>query len=151
VDLSQSWLRARYALGAAAISIPGQLHEHFPATRTVEGRVHFAGDHTSLKPAWIEVPWKAASAPHWGLVAASRGQVPIHRGDPHMTDTLIALIAAVVFVTGVITGIIVVVSLAIRREDRSGSLWAGAQGRVARGARFLNGVSISDGSGPKLP
>ena len=24
------------------------------AGRTVEGRVHFAGEHTSLKPAWIE-------------------------------------------------------------------------------------------------
>jgi monoamine oxidase len=54
VGLSQSWLRARYALGEATIATPGQLHEHFPDTRTAEGRVHFAGDHTSLKPAWIE-------------------------------------------------------------------------------------------------
>jgi monoamine oxidase len=52
--ISQSWARARYALGEAAIATPGQLHEHHPATRTTEGRVHFAGDHTSLKPAWIE-------------------------------------------------------------------------------------------------
>lgn len=52
--VSQSWARARYALGETAMATPGQLHEHFPATRTVEGRVHFAGDHTSLKPAWIE-------------------------------------------------------------------------------------------------
>ncbi|WP_316527999.1 FAD-dependent oxidoreductase [Kitasatospora brasiliensis] len=51
---TQSWARARYALGEAAIFTPGQLHEHHPATRTVEGRVHFAGEHTSLKPAWIE-------------------------------------------------------------------------------------------------
>ncbi|WP_067816287.1 flavin monoamine oxidase family protein [Nocardia inohanensis] len=54
VGLSQSWQRARYALGEAVIPTPGQLHEHHAATRTVEGRVHFAGDHTSLKPAWIE-------------------------------------------------------------------------------------------------
>ncbi|WP_067721149.1 FAD-dependent oxidoreductase [Nocardia yamanashiensis] len=54
VGLSQSWQRARYALGEALIPTPGQLHEHHAATRTVEGRVHFAGDHTSLKPAWIE-------------------------------------------------------------------------------------------------
>lgn len=54
VGLSQSWQRARYALGEAVIPTPGQLHEHHAATRTVEGRIHFAGDHTSLKPAWIE-------------------------------------------------------------------------------------------------
>ncbi|MFI9274407.1 flavin monoamine oxidase family protein [Kitasatospora sp. NPDC052896] len=51
---TQSWARARYALGEAVIFTPGQLHELHPATRTVEGRVHFAGEHTSLKPAWIE-------------------------------------------------------------------------------------------------
>jgi monoamine oxidase len=54
VGATQSWARARYALGEAVIFTPGQLHEHHAATRTVEGRVHFAGEHTSLKPAWIE-------------------------------------------------------------------------------------------------
>lgn len=54
VGATQSWARARYALGEAAMFTPGQLHELHPATRTVEGRVHFAGEHTSLKPAWIE-------------------------------------------------------------------------------------------------
>lgn len=54
VGATQSWARARYALGEAVIFTPGQLHELHPATRTVEGRVHFAGEHTSLKPAWIE-------------------------------------------------------------------------------------------------
>ncbi|GAB2609957.1 FAD-dependent oxidoreductase [Streptomyces capparidis] len=54
VGATQSWTRARYALGEAVIFTPGQLHEHHQATRTVEGRVHFAGEHTSLKPAWIE-------------------------------------------------------------------------------------------------
>ncbi|MFI1920397.1 FAD-dependent oxidoreductase [Nocardia sp. NPDC020380] len=54
IGLSQSWQRARYALGEAVIPTPGQLHEHHAATSSVEGRLHFAGDHTSLKPAWIE-------------------------------------------------------------------------------------------------
>jgi monoamine oxidase len=54
VGATQSWARARYALGEAVIFTPGQLHELHPATHTVEGRVHFAGEHTSLKPAWIE-------------------------------------------------------------------------------------------------
>ncbi|MCP2168552.1 flavin monoamine oxidase family protein [Goodfellowiella coeruleoviolacea] len=51
---TQSWTRNRYALGEAAIFTPGQLHEYHAATRTTEGRLHFAGEHTSLKPAWIE-------------------------------------------------------------------------------------------------
>lgn len=53
VGLSQSWMQAHYALGEAAIPMPSQLTELHQATRTVEGRVHFAGDHTTLKPAWI--------------------------------------------------------------------------------------------------
>ncbi|GAB0104208.1 hypothetical protein JMUB6875_31820 [Nocardia sp. JMUB6875] len=51
--LSQSWMQAHYALGEAAIPMPSQLTELHRFTRTVEGRVHFAGDHTTLKPAWI--------------------------------------------------------------------------------------------------
>lgn len=51
---TQSWTRNRYSLGEAAIFTPGQLHEYHEATRTIEGRVHCAGEHTSLKPAWIE-------------------------------------------------------------------------------------------------
>ncbi|MFB7619304.1 flavin monoamine oxidase family protein [Kitasatospora sp. NPDC056181] len=54
VGATQSWARARYALGEAVMFTPGQLHELHPASRTIEGRVHFAGEHTSLKPAWIE-------------------------------------------------------------------------------------------------
>ncbi|HEY0022332.1 MAG TPA: FAD-dependent oxidoreductase [Longimicrobium sp.] len=51
---TQSWLRNRYAFGEAAVFTPGQvtqLHLHIP---TPEGPVHFAGEHTSLKHAWIE-------------------------------------------------------------------------------------------------
>ncbi|MFB9367957.1 flavin monoamine oxidase family protein [Kitasatospora sp. NPDC001664] len=54
VGVTQSWARARYALGEAVIPTPGQLHELHPAAGRPEGRVHFAGEHTSLKPAWIE-------------------------------------------------------------------------------------------------
>ncbi|QIS02248.1 NAD(P)-binding protein [Nocardia brasiliensis] len=54
VGVTQSWARARYALGEAAMPAPGQLHEHHLAARAAEGRVHFAGDHTSLNTAWIE-------------------------------------------------------------------------------------------------
>jgi monoamine oxidase len=42
IGATQSWTRNRYALGEAAI-FPGQLHEYHAATRTIEGRAHFAG------------------------------------------------------------------------------------------------------------
>jgi len=48
---TQSWLRNRYACGEAAVFSPGRLH---PAIPTPEGPIHFAGEHTSLKHAWIE-------------------------------------------------------------------------------------------------
>ncbi|MFF3227443.1 flavin monoamine oxidase family protein [Nocardia suismassiliense] len=69
VGLTQSWVRARYALGEAAIPTPGQLHDHHGATRTVEGRTHFAGDHTSLDTAWIE----------GALESGVRAAVEVHR------------------------------------------------------------------------
>lgn len=51
---TQSWLRNRYACGEAAVLTPGQFARLYPHIPTPEGPVHFAGDHTSLKPAWIE-------------------------------------------------------------------------------------------------
>jgi hypothetical protein len=57
------------ALREAAIFTPGQLHDYHPATRTVEDRVHFAGEHTSLKPAWIE----------GSLESAARSALEVHQ------------------------------------------------------------------------
>ncbi|WP_308072754.1 flavin monoamine oxidase family protein [Streptomyces bambusae] len=51
---TQSWARDPYAYGEASVLLPGQHTELFPDIRTAEGPLHFAGDHTSLKPAWIE-------------------------------------------------------------------------------------------------
>jgi monoamine oxidase len=51
---TQSWLRNRYALGEAAVFTPRQFTELHPSITTVEGPVHFAGEHTSLKHSWIE-------------------------------------------------------------------------------------------------
>ena len=53
---TQSWMRDPYAYGEAAIFNPGQLHllqKHIISTEW-EGKAHFAGEHTSLKHAWIE-------------------------------------------------------------------------------------------------
>nr|BFF04698.1 flavin monoamine oxidase family protein [Streptoalloteichus tenebrarius] len=51
---TQSWLRNRYAGGEAAVFTPRQLTELQPSIPTPEGPVFFAGDHVSLKHAWIE-------------------------------------------------------------------------------------------------
>jgi monoamine oxidase len=51
---TQSWLRNRYAFGEAAVFTPGQLTEPHPDIPTPEGVLRFAGEHTSLKHAWID-------------------------------------------------------------------------------------------------
>ncbi|HEX2081428.1 MAG TPA: FAD-dependent oxidoreductase [Longimicrobium sp.] len=51
---TQSWLRNRYAFGEAAVFTPGQLTQFHLDIPTAEGPVHFAGEHTSLKHAWVE-------------------------------------------------------------------------------------------------
>ncbi|WP_316823114.1 flavin monoamine oxidase family protein [Pedobacter gandavensis] len=53
---TQSWMRDPYAYGEAAIFNPGQLHllqKHIISTEW-DGKAHFAGEHASLKHAWIE-------------------------------------------------------------------------------------------------
>ncbi len=66
VGASKVWHDDPYAGGAFALFDPGQqtlLHEHIVAP---EGRVFFAGEHTSLNHAWIQ------GALESGLIAASR-------------------------------------------------------------------------------
>jgi len=56
--------------------------------------------------------------------------------------TLIALGAIGLFTAGVIAGIIGVVSLAIRREERNHSLTSAATDNLTRAGRWLNGVHV---------
>jgi hypothetical protein len=56
----------------------------------------------------------------------------------------VAIGMALVFATGVVLGVIAMVSMAIRREDKRGSLTGEAPGVLARGARRLNGVGLRD-------
>jgi len=51
-----SWMQNPYAFGEAAIFSPGQLHllQEFIEQPEWDGKAHFAGEHTSLKHAWIE-------------------------------------------------------------------------------------------------
>jgi len=50
----QSWATDRYSYGEAAMFYGGQLEELQIYIPTPEGNIHFAGEHTSLKHAWIE-------------------------------------------------------------------------------------------------
>jgi monoamine oxidase len=52
---SKSWMQDPFACGEAAIFAPGQFESILPNMIEPEGGVvHFAGEHTSLKHAWIE-------------------------------------------------------------------------------------------------
>ncbi|MFF0740187.1 flavin monoamine oxidase family protein [Streptomyces sp. NPDC004111] len=51
---TQSWMRDPYAYGEASVLLPGQHTELFSDVPSAEGPLHFAGCHTSVKPAWIE-------------------------------------------------------------------------------------------------
>ncbi|MGG1572495.1 flavin monoamine oxidase family protein [Fictibacillus sp. NRS-1165] len=51
---SHSWSQYQFSGGAFSMFKPGQETDLFPVIPTPEGRVHFAGEHTSTAPAWIE-------------------------------------------------------------------------------------------------
>ena len=55
---------------------------------------------------------------------------------------LIALVASGLFASGAIAGIVGVVSVAIRREERKFTLTSQAPGNVTRAVRLLNGVYV---------
>lgn len=61
---SMAWGEERWSRGAYAFSRPGDLTEHYRHVLSPEGRVHFAGEHASVWPGWIQ------GAVHSGLRAA---------------------------------------------------------------------------------
>ncbi|MEO3752456.1 FAD-dependent oxidoreductase [Streptomyces sp. B6B3] len=71
VGKTQSWLRDPYAYGEASVLLPGQHTELYPDIGTPEGPLHFAGDHASLKPAWLE----------GALESAVRAALEVHGRD----------------------------------------------------------------------
>ena len=58
----------------------------------------------------------------------------------HVMAGIVATVTVALFLSGVVTGVIVVVALAIRREDRRYSLVREAPDRMSRSARRLTGV-----------
>jgi hypothetical protein len=57
---------------------------------------------------------------------------------------VVVVAAAALFLVGVMIGIIAVVALAVRREDRHNSLIGEAPAVLARSARLLNGLGRRD-------
>jgi monoamine oxidase len=52
--VSIRWLDDPYAHGAFSVFLPGQMSQWSKAILAPEGRVHFAGEHTSAHSGWIE-------------------------------------------------------------------------------------------------
>src|SRR5882724_2180544 len=59
-----SWVNDPYARGAYMVALPGQCRTMVPHLAMAEGRIHFAGEHTSPWPGWMQ------GALHSGLRAA---------------------------------------------------------------------------------
>jgi monoamine oxidase len=51
---SQAWRDDPWSRGAYPTYAPGQVIDLFPAVRQSEGRLHFAGDHASVWPGWMQ-------------------------------------------------------------------------------------------------
>lgn len=58
------------------------------------------------------------------------------------SDAGVAILLLIVFITGVSAGIVVIVAVASRREDRLGSLTGAAPDRACQGARRLVGAGF---------
>jgi monoamine oxidase len=51
---SFSWQQNEWARGAYSELRPGQVYAFSPALASREGRIHFAGEHTSTEPGWMQ-------------------------------------------------------------------------------------------------
>jgi len=64
-------------------------------------------------------------------------------------DAAEAIVLLAIFLGGVVLGLLVVVSMAIKREDRKCTLTQQAPDAAARGTRVLTGVGCRDISPPE--
>ncbi|QFZ19175.1 flavin monoamine oxidase family protein [Saccharothrix syringae] len=69
---TQSWLRDPYAFGEAAVYTPHQMTSFHLDVGKPEGPLHFAGEHVSLKHAWIE----------GAVETAVRAAIAVHEAPP---------------------------------------------------------------------
>jgi monoamine oxidase len=68
------WQDQPYALGGFACFTPGQLTTLLPVARRVEGRIHFAGEHTSLWHGWMNGALESGRRAAREVHAALRGR-----------------------------------------------------------------------------
>lgn len=54
IGTSYSWVENPYSIGALATFEPGQEKEIYPYITLPEGRLHFAGEHTTLSHGWMQ-------------------------------------------------------------------------------------------------
>lgn len=68
-----SWADDPWAGGSYSVYDRGDVLDLFPHVATPEGRVHFAGDHTSSLPGWMEGAVESGERAAAEVVAAERG------------------------------------------------------------------------------
>jgi hypothetical protein len=56
------------------------------------------------------------------------------------SNAALVIVTLAVFLSGVVLGVVAMVSLAVRREERRNSLFGAAPDAMARGARRLTGL-----------
>ena len=78
----KAWQEDPWAGGGWGWTQPGELRWMFPAMRQVEGRVHFAGEHTSLWIAWMNGALESAERVVAEILHAD--------GEPRRTPGLVA-------------------------------------------------------------
>ncbi len=93
---TQSWMNSPYAFGEAAVLSPGQLTKLHLDTHTTEaeGRIFFAGEHTSLKHAWIEGAIESACRAARRIWCTAARTVPSGSQDPSYRSAGVAVAAS---------------------------------------------------------
>jgi monoamine oxidase len=77
VAVSKVWDDDPWAGGAFAWFRPGQVVELLPHVASVEGRIHFAGDHTSATPGWMEGALSSGERVAAEVLARSQMNLPL--------------------------------------------------------------------------
>jgi monoamine oxidase len=73
---SKSWDDDEWSRGAYAWFKPGEMHSLLPHIATPEGRIHFAGEHASSSPGWMEGALESAERVVREVEDSSRGGSP---------------------------------------------------------------------------
>jgi monoamine oxidase len=89
---SYSWMQDHCNMGAFALFNPGQQAEFWPFIASPEGKVHFAGEHTTLKHAWIEGAIESGVRAAIEVAKAIEGPARQKIAGPHEDDSTISFL-----------------------------------------------------------